>query len=505
MKTVNLVIDCGKPTVAISPLIYGISHGTGAAGETAHRIGGNSMTRLNWELGFWNTGNDWFYENVKGSTGLWDWIDEAYRGGFKLALVVPMIGWVAKDATSVGFPVSRFGAQRAHDTERGEAGDGVAASGAPIRPGPPTATSVAAPPEVIGRWVQMLRAKDKERGGRGVAMYILDNEPNLWHTTHRDVHPDPLTYDELLDRTTRYGRAIRDADPEAVIAGPAEWGWSGYFFSAKDSASTWMLSPDRRAHGGIPLLPWYLGKLADYEKRTGVRLLDVVDVHFYPQAPGVYGKDARTDPETAALRLRSTRALWDPDYRDESWIKEHVNLIPRIKDWIRDYYPGRGLSIGEWNFGAEDHISGGLAVAEALGRFGQQGLTSAFFWGEAAPPTPAFQAFRAFRNFDGKGGRFLDWSVATKEAERVSLFASKDENGSRVVAVLLNLDPVFAADARIDMPACGKVTSRRVFAYGSSSQGIVEVPPQPTNDGALSQVLAPFSMTVIDLGLQPGN
>ena len=46
--------------------------------------------------------------------------------------------------------------------------------------------------------------------------FALDNEPMLWNSTHRDVHPDPVTYDELLDRTIRYGSAVRAADPDAV-------------------------------------------------------------------------------------------------------------------------------------------------------------------------------------------------------------------------------------------------------------------------------------------------
>jgi hypothetical protein len=498
VRKVKLSIDCGKPATPISPLIYGISQGSGDTGETAHRIGGNPMTRLNWELGAWNTGSDWYFENVKGPKGLWEWIDDTYNDKIKLALVVPMIGWVAKDAVSVGFPISKVGPQRGHDPERSEAGDGAKPDGTPIKPGPPTATSVAAPPELIGRWVEMLRAKDRARGGRGVAMYILDNEPNLWHGTHRDVHPEPLTYDELIDRTIRYGTAIRQADPDGVIAGPAEWGWSGYFFSAKDSVATWMLSPDRRAHGNIPLLPWYLQKLAEHEKRTGVRILDVVDVHFYPQGQGVYGNGARTDPETSALRLRSTRAFWDPIYRDESWINEHVSLIPRLKDWIQKNYPGRGISIGEWSFGAEEHISGGLAIAEALGRFGQQGITSAFYWGKPAPGTPAFHAFRAYRNFDGKGGHFLDWSIPTRDAEGTSIFASRDETSTRFVAVILNLDPTFANDAQIDVESCGQAATSRVFVYGPSSSGLVEQPSAGPGEKTMSVQIPPYALGVVE-------
>ena len=54
----------------------------------------------------------------------------------------------------------------------------------------------------------------------GVLFYNLDNEPMLWNSTHRDVHPQPLSYDELRDRTYTYGAAIKAADPGAKTLGP---------------------------------------------------------------------------------------------------------------------------------------------------------------------------------------------------------------------------------------------------------------------------------------------
>lgn len=503
VRPVRISVDCRGKRRRIDPLIYGISQGPLESGKTAHRIGGNPMTRHNWELGVWNAGSDWYFENVKGETGLYDWLKGAATDQHQTALVVPMIGWVAKDGTSVGFPVSKFGKQRAHDPNRPEAGDGHRPDGTPIPPGPPTETSVPAPPEKIRRWIEDLRKKDAEVGGRHVDMYILDNEPDLWHVTHRDVHPEPVGYDELLDRTIRYGTAIRQADPEAVIAGPASWGWTGYFYSAKDTASGFLPNADRLTHGGIPLIPWYLQRLAAYEQETKIRVLDVLDVHFYPQAPGVYenGK-GRTDPETAALRIRSTRALWDPDYSDESWIKERVRLIPRLKEWVEKNYPGRRVALGEWSFGAEDHISGGLAIAEALGRFGQHGLDAAFYWGGVDVGTPAFWAFRAYRNFDGAGARFLDWSVPTRSPREVSFFASIDDGGRRLVAVVLNLDPGVAAEAQIDLSSCGKLVSKRVFGY---AEGSSEITPVKVEGAEPRELFAPYSINVLDYALEPSQ
>jgi hypothetical protein len=496
----KLVVDCNKPATPISPMIYGIANAAQGLGETAHRVGGNTTTRFNWDLGVWNTGSDWYFENVVGSTnGIYEWLDDAAAKKIKMAVTVPTIGWVAKDDVSVGFPISKFGAQRAQDPNR-QAGDGHRPDGTPIAPDSPTITSVAVPPETTRSWIVKLR--QREAGGGGAWMYILDNEPDLWHVTHRDVHPEPVGYDELLDRTIRYGTAIREADPNALIAGPASWGWTGYFYSAKDAVNGVRDHADRRAHGEVPLLAWYLRSLAEHEKKTGVRVLDVLDVHFYPQADGIYGKGARTDAEGSALRLRSTRALWDVAYRDESWIDKPVYLLPRLKELVAQNYPDRGVSIGEWSFGAEDHMSGGLAIAEALGRFAQFGITSAFYWFEIKQGTPAFQAFRAFRNFDGKGGRFLDASIPTQGAQGISLFASRDATGSHIVAIALNLDPTSAVEADVDLSSCGGVAGARVFAYEAGSTGFVEGKPPPSapaGSPSAKIVLAPYSMNVIDV------
>jgi hypothetical protein len=500
-RDVDLDITCGAASHPISELIYGSSGGDSASGQSAQRLGGNPMTRLNWDAGnLWNAGSDWFFENGKLESTIWDWIDAGARASTPTAVVVPMIGWVAKDSTSVGFPRSKFPKQRNFDNDRTEAGDGYAPDGVKIKPGPATQTSVPAPPELIARWVQAVRDKDRARGGRGVAMYILDNEPSLWSVNHRDVHPDPVTYDELLDRTIRYATAIRGSDPDALIAGPAEWGWRGYLLSGKDQESDG--SADRRAHGDVPLIPWYLRKLAEHEHTTGRRLLDVVDVHFYPAADGMYGPKARVDPEAAERRVRSTRALWDPTYRDESWIKEPIELIPRLKKWVAENYPGRKISIGEWSFGAETHISGGLATAEALGRFGQQGLDAAFFWGGPKAGTPSFWAFRAYRNFDGAGGRFLSVSLPTRESDKVSLFASRDDKGTHLVAVAINRDPTFAVRATIGLGACDSPGSARVFSYEAGASGLAEGSVDQSDPANPRITLAPSSFSVIDLHLR---
>jgi Glycoside hydrolase family 44 len=497
----KLAVRCNESEHPISQYIYGAAGGGDdlwELGATARRWGGNPTTRYNYQVNAYNVGKDWFFENGKAEEYR-HFLDDNRKHGLATALTIPTIGWVAKDTTASGFPVSIFGPQRATDQWRPDAGDGVKKDGTVIRPGPPTHSSIAAPPSFMKTWVETILREDAKGGQRSVHMYFLDNEPNLWNSTHRDVHPDPLTYDELLDRTIKYASAIRAADPKAIIAGPAEWGWTGYFYSAADTAAGVQQAPDRRAHGDMPLVPWYLKKLAEYEKTKGTKLLDVLDLHMYPQAANVYGGGG-TDPATAKLRIRSTRALWDIAYPDESWINDAVRLIPRMKEWVNQNYPGLAISIGEWNFGGERHMSGALALAEALGRFGREGVDYAYYWTTPPRNSPAFWAFRAFRNYDAKGGHFLESSLATQMGTDLSIYASRDASHKHMVVVTLNFDPTKAANASIAIDGCGRVASYRKFTYGPHTDSITDEGAKSAH--SIQEFLPPYSINVFDITVE---
>lgn len=517
-KAVALSVDCRGKVSPISPLIYGIAYDfmgdakqthQHTVGATTRRWGGNASTRYNWEHGHaWNTANDWYFENVDYSGdptfSYKSFLVANLDKGYATALTVPIIGWVAKDTVANGFPTDVFPKQQASDPGGRAAGNGKGADGKELTPLAPSQTSMPAPPEFIGRWVEAIKKLDAEKGKRSVAIYILDNEPALWNSTHRDVHPQAVGYDELLDRTIRYGAAIRKADPDAKIAGPAEWGWPAYSYSAKDALAGFSVHPDRLIHGNKPLLAWYLEKLKEYETKTKTRILDLLDVHFYPQGTNVYGEAA--DGPTAALRVRSARALWDPTYKDESWIDEPVRLLPRLHEWIDQNYPGRGIQIGEWSFGGESHVSGGVAVAEALGRFAQNDVTSAYYWVYPKDASPAYWAFRMYRNFDGKGGHFQDLNVPTtgpSATNQVSLFASIDAARKKLVLVAINLGKDQNVDATIDLGACGAAATRRTYAYTGQSTGPQASAEIKSEGSKVIQNMPPWSITVLDVDLEP--
>lgn len=508
--TTPMTVDCKSPGQVVSPTIFGIAWADTDKdiGATAHRWGGNTTSRYNYKLGAWNTANDWFWQNIKIDSHEVFLGKVAEKAGLA-AITVPIMGWVAKDTSSASFPVSVFGPQEKTDPDHPDFGNGKKADGKTlIPPKEPTRTSVAVTPEDVGEFVKKVRAYEKKLGKKLVFEWILDNEPGLWSSTHRDVHPSPLTYDELLERTIAYGTAIRKADPDAIIAGPTSYGWWEYFYSTKDHDEGIRSKPDRKAHGDVPLIAWYLQKLAEHEKKTGVRILDVLDVHIYPQADNVQGPDGHggdgggeTDRKTNDLRFRTTRSLWDREYVDESWIKEAVYLIPRMKDLIAQNYPGRGFQIGEYNFGAEAHPAGGVALAEVLGRFALNGVSHAFYWTYPKTGTPAYWAFRAFRNYDGKGGHFLERIVPTTSPTGTSVYASRDESGKKWVIVALNFSADRPETASIELKGATGPSALKSFVYTGGEQGFVAGDAK-LEGTALKTKLPPYSISVMELTTQ---
>lgn len=493
-------ISCAAGTSMISPHIYGINQEFGnmpdedwSIGAASRRWGGNATSRYNWRTGDWNTALDYYFRNVSDDGGgrpHVEFLDENLQNGLSSAVTVPLTGWVARDDVSAGFPASVVGSQPDTDPFNPDFGNGIGTNGEELDPLDPTATSIRFTPDDVAAWVTEMNAD----AGTRPFLYYLDNEPMLWNSTHRDISPDAVGYQELLERTIEYATAVREAQPDALIGGPSVWGWPAYFYSAIDAEAGFDAAPDRKANGGEPLIEWYLAELAAHEARTGVRLLDVLDVHFYPQ-DGSYS-DA-VDESAIARRLRTTRSLWDSTYLEESWIEDEVALIPRMQDWVDEHSPGTLLSIGEYSFGAEQHISGGLAQAEALGRFGQFGLFAAYYWDVPPTNSPVYWAFRAFRDYDGAGSTFGELSVPTESDRPVSLFASATADDDRNVAVVLNLSADPLPGYGVDVSDCGRSTVT-AFQYGPGSSTLA-----PTGaaivDGMLGVDLPAYSITVLEM------
>ena len=168
-------------------------------------------------------------------------------------------------------------------------------------------------------------------------------------------------------------------------------------------------------------------------------------MHFYPQG-GEFSAAGGNDvsPAMQRRRNRSTRALWDPGYKDESWIGEPVALIPRLRSWITRYYdPHTPIALTEYGWGAEDHMNGATAQADVLGILGRESVALAARWLTPAPGTPVYLAMKLFRNADGHGRGFGETSVAVHmpDPDRVAAFAALRAKDGALTVIAINKEP----------------------------------------------------------------
>lgn len=481
----DIIVDVMGDIRPISPYIYGMAGPSAEymaeANITLLNWGGNANTRYNWKLGnAWNAASDWLYINgdygYTGPSASDDFLRLNSSLGIASRLTIPTIGWVAKDTSSCSFPNadgSCGDAQQANCSSPGAIAD-------------PFQTSVEAPPSYMTEWLQHIT------GNLGLypEFLAMDNESDLWGITHYDVHPECTTYDEMFERYVMYAEPLKAVSPTSQIVGPNSCCWWFYWNSMAGDA-------DKVAHGGVDFLPWFLQQMQRYEAEKGQRLLDVLDIHYYPE--GIYNDDA--SPEVAAHRLRAPRSLWDPSYVDESWIGEAVYLIPRMKALIEAHYPGTKLGFSEWNFGADSSMNGAVTIADVLGIYGREELYYASYWEHPEYQSPGFYAFKMYTNFDGQGHRFGDLSIRLEspDPDRIGSYAALDSATGNLHVMLINKQPEQAETLSVGLLGFTATTSAALYQYdGTQSSGIVQSQVQMA-DSLLNVTLPPYSISLFVL------
>ena len=491
----TIKVDAAAGRHAINSLIYGLQ---GASTQTLldlnsglSRSGGNTATTYNWQQNASNHASDWYFESIsEASANPGDTVDSfisSARAAKAQAMVtIPTIGWVAKLGANRGklssFSYQKYGAQQAYDGWMPDAGNGVMTNGQFVMGNDPNDANTPSDSTFQQNWIKHITGLFGTAANGGVSYYLLDNEPGIWHSTHRDIHPTGATMDEIKNNTIDYAAKIKAADPSAQIVGPEEWGWSGYLYSGYDAqyggAHGWSNLPDRAAHGNMDMMPWLLSSLKSYDAANKTKSLDVFSLHYYPQG-GEYSSDTSTNMQL--LRNRSTRSLWDPAYTDTSWINAQVQLIPRMKGWVSSYYPGLKTAITEYNWGADGHINGATTQADIWGIFGREGLDLATRWTTPDSSTPTYKAMKMFRNVDGNNTGLGDVSVSdvAPDPDSLSSFAATRSSDGALTVMLINKALSGTAQATVSL-ANFTPASTTAQAWQLTSANAINALPNPT-------------------------
>jgi hypothetical protein len=525
-----LSVDAAAQTHAISPLIYGMNfYSQDPALAQAVRLGvdrwgGNATTRYNYKLDVTNAGADWYFEVNPSSNAAYPDVSDFNNqviadkaAGAKTMGTVPVIGWTVKGRTKAcSFSVAKYGPQQKTDPWWSDCGNGIKTDGSKITNNDPTDTCMQIDETWAGDWVKFLVGKFGDAASGGVAIYSLDNEPTWWDGNHRDVHPLPFTYDEVTQNGLKVAKAVKAADPTAEVSGPVIDFWPAYFYSMKDIETGWSSGPnwvyngnpvDRLAHNNIPLLEYYLQqfKAAQDADPSHTRFLDYLDLHTYFVANNAGFQPAGTTGQQQAT-INSTRVFWDDTYTDPNYTDPDDTsrtakplapmIIRRMKTWVANDYPGTKTAITEYNWGAQEHISGAVAQADILGIFGREGLDLATLWGPPDPikQKPGLMAFKMFRNYDGANGEFGNVSVSATSADQGKLSVYAALRTADNVLTIMVINKTFG-DLKADLPIANFVASgpAKVYRYSNADLTAIQqladmTVPQPPAGSTTSTV-----------------
>jgi hypothetical protein len=509
---VTVTVDPSK-TKPISPYIYGLNFYTGISGAPPHltfdRAGGNRWTAYNWENNYSNAGSDYFYQNDNylssspvPAEAVRSFISDDESLGVASLMTIQLQGLVSADGNG---PVSTTNPP---DLTRFKQ---VVDKKSTITPAPFTTS-----PDTNDAYVYMdefLWALDQKLPGildanAAVPTFVsLDNEPELWNSTHLEVQGStPVSSDAYIAKTITLTKALKDQFPDLVIFGPVHYGFEGIYnwqgeLSSTPDGTNWF--PDK-----------YLPALKSASDAYGRRLLEVYDFHWYSEATDGTTRvtnltsSTLTDAQVQAI-VQSPRSLWDPTYTENSWITndvlaEPIRLLPRLQAKINTEFPGTKIAITEYENGGDNHIAGTIAQADNLGIFGSQGVYAASLWPLGNVPY-ILAGFRAYRGFDGGAANFGDTSLAaaSSNVQNVMVYASSDSmQPGRFVFVAINRSKSAQVTAISGVGLSGTASMYQMTASSAQGQNPIHpvlVQQAPVSGSSLTVTLPALSVTTIDV------
>jgi hypothetical protein len=518
-------------THSISPWVYGInSYGgiTNPPNVTMDRAGGNRWTAYNWENNFSNAGNDFFFENddflCNSSNGcnpsipgeaVRRFIATDHTAGIASLMTVQLQGFVSADDNSrIDVTQPLAGNLAAHFKQVVDKKS--TASAAAFTLTPPTADANVYMDEFL--W-----ALDQKFSGEGIfsaspttqpTFISLDNEPELWNSTHQEVQGSTRpTSDDYIAKTITLSKALKDLFPDLVIFGPVHYGFAGLY--------SWQgeLSPNPASNNWFP--DKYMQALKTASDTYGKPLVDVYDFHWYPEVYNASGTRITAMSSTALSAsdiqqiVQAPRDFWDPAWHDPNnsnpWVYQTlgstaIRIIPRLQAKLNAEFPGmKGLSITEYEGGGYNHIAGTIAQADMLGIFGAQGLFAASFW----PPNGTYgytlAGFRAYRGFDGGTANFGDTSVLANSTDvsKVAVYASTDSTvPGRIVFVAINRSTASQVTAIKGLALSGTASIYQITAASANGQSPIKpmlIGTQTASGNSLMITLPALSVTTIEI------
>jgi len=269
----------------------------------------------------------------------------------------------------------------------------------------------------------------------------MDNEVDIWSGTHDYAMPTQISASAFMDRYIELAKKAKALYPGIKLCGPvatSEWQW--YKWSNES------IYVNGRYY---PWIEYFIKRLGDEYKATGIKLVDVVDIHNYPW----YNSDD-------AAALQGHRIYYDTTYDypgsngiktstggwDNSLTKQYI--FKRINGWLdEEFGANHGITCGvsEWGTMSSSNPSlESVIYASHLGVFANNGVELFSPWNWS---TGMWETLHLFSRNAKK------YSVASTSSleNTVSAYSSVNENADSLTVMLVNRDMTASRTVTINL------------------------------------------------------
>lgn len=388
-QNITIQVNANEGRIPVSPYIYGrnnnLSDNPSSPATTANinlykeaglrfarENGGNNATKYNWrrKLG---SHPDW-YNNVYDHS--WDFASQDIQGRMPRLQVMWAFQLIGKAADNRNNNFNDW------SYNRSQWWSGVGqnlAGGGQVNPAGGSQALVNGNPDLyLEKWTADSTTGVLNHwfgpGGLGLdknqfLYWSMDNEPEIWNGTHDDVMPSLPSASAFMDSYFAVAKKARDRFPEIRLTGPVpanEWQW----YKWGDQS----LTIDGKYYCW---LEYFIKRVADEQKATGIRLLDVLDIHWYPsessnadlvQLHRVFFDETYIYP--GANGVKTINGGWDG-----TQTKEYI--FKRINDWlVKHFGENHGITIAltENDIKSSDPNVVSVVYASMLGTFADNGV-----------------------------------------------------------------------------------------------------------------------------------
>ena len=272
--------------------------------------------------------------------------------------------------------------------------------------------------------------------------WSMDNEMEIWRGTHSDLDL-PVTGDFLVERYIDVAKKARAAWGDIKLTGPVvanEWFWcSVSSYNNQDRPK----GPDR----DYCWLEYFIMKVAEAQKSSGTRLLDVFDIHWYPSEKDYESRVNwhrvlfdTTYNYPGANGIKMVNGGWDNDNQ-----KEYI--FKRINDWLEKYFGkdhGITLGITETDLNDSDPMVTALIYASFLGTMQDNGVEifTPWTWGDGM-----YETVHLFSRY-GHPNRVQSTS---SNDSLVSAYSSISNKGDSLTVIFVNRAEKDAQDVNLSL------------------------------------------------------